>query len=70
LDVDVVVARLAISTVAGELELDFIRSGLSQIVQHAPTPGPPHMRGGRRPGSFPARIASRAFFRSVLSSLI
>jgi hypothetical protein len=45
-------------------------AGLPQIAQQAPTPGPPHMRCGRQLGSFPAVIASRAFCRSVLSSLI
>jgi hypothetical protein len=45
-------------------------AGLPQIVQQVPTPGPPQMRWGKRLGSLPACIASRAFFLSVLSSLI
>src|SRR4030095_4848578 len=37
-------------------------------VQGAPTPGPPHVRSGRRDGSFPVRITSRAFARRTVSS--
>jgi hypothetical protein len=37
-------------------------------VQNAPTPGPPQVRSGRRDGSFPVGIASRAFARRAVSS--
>src|SRR5207245_1345701 len=37
-------------------------------VQGAPTPGPPQVRSGRRDGSFPVRITSRAFARRAVSS--
>src|SRR6185295_7836272 len=45
-------------------------TGTLQIVQSAPTPGPPHVRSGKRLGSVPAWITSRAFSRRTGSSLI
>jgi hypothetical protein len=43
-------------------------TGNLQIVQAAPTPGPPHVRSGGRPGSVPLWTAARAFSRTTDSS--
>jgi hypothetical protein len=58
-------------TIAGELDLELhliLRDGLAAHRAGAPTPGPPQVRSGRRDGSFPVRITSRAFARRTVSS--
>src|SRR5439155_21019808 len=71
-DVDGELVQAGIVTIAGELNLDSIwsRSTDTPHTAHgAPTPGPPHVRSGRRLGSLPSRMTLRAIRRRIFSSI-
>src|SRR6266566_2955499 len=44
-------------------------TGTPQTAHEAPTPGPPHVRSGRRLGSFPSWTTLRAICRRTFSSI-
>ena len=70
-DVDVVLVAAGVVTITSELDLELhlvLLDGHAQTEQVAPTPGPPHVRSGRRLGSLPSRITARALSRRIFSS--
>ncbi len=64
--------RIEVLTITCKLNFEFqlVSSNRQVTYAHvAPTPGPPHVRSGRRCGSFPLRTTWRAFSRRIVSSI-